>query len=335
MYYSGSAEKGNDRVSAAFSNVGIMWTKNPNPVVYPQVNPTSAYGAGQPSAYNYNGGSGIYLFHTDQYGGTDRVFVRASTDGVNFSAPTLVSNAGIDSAPWMADADFGYDPGSRNFYAVVPVTGRAGDRDSYGFGFYRLEQSQVLTGSGTWETLGFADTNLNGYYINSSPGLTRDPSGILSTVPVLIAYMGAGTNDPATWDLTYAWWTPNPAKMQLKGYWSGRDHLSTTGYQPPGYNPEGPQGYLLMAPASDTVKLWNCVWNSPVISSDYYNSLDRGCGDPNQLQRLIGLNGYVYSQPPTGVNTVPLYSCYTNTTNEYFTSTSSNCEGQAFQGSLG
>jgi len=119
MYYGGTDQSNstNGRIGVAFSNDGINWVKYwGNPIIYPQQYPTSTYGAGQPSAYNNNGVSNITLFHTDTSYGQNS-WVRTSTDGINFSAPTQISNIG---GLGFVDGDYGYDPNAALWYVTVP-----------------------------------------------------------------------------------------------------------------------------------------------------------------------------------------------------------------------
>jgi len=210
MYYGGTDDiSGNCRVGLAYSNDGVTWVKYGKPVIYPQSYPTSSYGAGQPATYNSDRKAGIVLFHTDTSTSLgQRVWVRKTTDGINFSSPILLSNQG---AFLFADSDFALDPVSGYVYAATPVFGRPGDRDIYSFVLCKMPAEQLLHGQGVWETLGYVDTTLTGFYLNHSPGLLRDKYGYIAPLlPKVIVYFSGGSNDPSTWDLTWARWAPTP-----------------------------------------------------------------------------------------------------------------------------
>lgn len=221
MYYGGTAQvdngkgNGNNCVGLAFSNDGVKWVKYSHPVIYPQVYPTASYGAGQPATYNSDRKAGIVLFHTDtstSYG--QRVWVRRSTDGVNFGSPTLLSNK---KASLYADSDFALDPKSDYIYAAISLLGRPGDRDVNTLALCRMPAKQLMDGQGVWEILGYVDTRLTGFYLNHSPGLLRDKYGYITPwLPNIIVYFAGGGNDPSTWNLTWARWTPTPADLAAR-----------------------------------------------------------------------------------------------------------------------
>lgn len=186
----------NNRIGVAFSNDGVNWVRYPqNPIIYPRISPTSGYGAGQAATYNRDDAAGIVLFHTDI--SANAVFVRTSTDGINFGPPTQLSSNG---ATLIENNDFAYDPKSGQFYAAIELPGTPGDRETYGFGVYRMPADLLLSGGGTWEWLATVDSNLTGAPLNHSPGLVRDGSGKLDAA-YLEVYFSAGNNDPDTWNL--------------------------------------------------------------------------------------------------------------------------------------
>src|SRR5437868_2276196 len=226
MYYTGDDNLtnggNNNRIGVAFSNDGISWIKySGNPVIYPQVYPTSTYGAGQPATYSNDHLSNLTLFYMDQSTGVGtRVWIRTTNDAVHFSTPTLVSNEGVTTQQF-GNSDFGYDAQSGYFYGLLDQTARSGDREAYTIGFYRMPAYQLLAGQGVWEFLGQVDTNLTGFYLNHSPGILRDPFGnVTPWLPSVEAYFSEGSNTPSTWDLTWAILTPQPSTLAFKRYYS-------------------------------------------------------------------------------------------------------------------
>ncbi len=202
LYYTATEdEPGNNDIGVAFSNDGIHWVKfGGNPIVSPQVSGTGTYGAGQPAVVNYDRQSGIYMFHTDTSVAGNRIYVRRSSDGIHFGAPTRIPM--LEKSESMANSDFGYDPSSGFYYAALGLPGRPGDRDTYRFGLYVIPASGLLKGTGAWTEIGIVDTNLTGWYLNHSPGIRRDRYGeVHSWLPNIRIVFGAGGNSPSTWDL--------------------------------------------------------------------------------------------------------------------------------------
>lgn len=323
----------NNRIGVAYSNDGISWVKySANPVIYPQITPTDAYGAGQAATYNYDGKAGLYLFHTDTSTSLgDRIWVRQTTDGIHFGSPTLISNQGLLAGTAMANSDFAYDSGSSLFYASLALPARSGDRESYRIGLYSMAASSLLSGQGTWQALGFIDTNLTGSYLNNSPGLVRDIYGnVTPFLPSITVAFAEGTNDPNTWDLASATWNPTPNTLAFKRYYnsSTRSHWVTTGYIASGYGLESTLGYLYMAPQTGTVPLYGCVAGG-ITGSDHFVSLDSAC----EGSFILGVNGWIYSSPPSGISNVALYRCYTGV--DHFVSTDPGCEGKTTESLLG
>ncbi|MER5741582.1 hypothetical protein ABT117_38835 [Streptomyces sp. NPDC002262] len=105
------------------------------------------------------------------------------------------------------NSDFGYDPGTKHYYAALSFEPRSGDRETHGFGIYRINADQLLSGTGTWEKLGAVDTSTTGAYLNHSPGFVKDEYGNVNGQHLAIVYT-QGTNDANTWDLTLAGWQP-------------------------------------------------------------------------------------------------------------------------------
>lgn len=326
MYYTATDIKGgeNNRIGLAFSNDGTAWEKYSAPVIYPQVGPTSQYGAGQAASYNADGKSHVYIFHTDTsttYG--TRMWVRESSDGRTFGPPTLLSKRG---AQLNANSDFAYDRKSQSFYAAISLPGRVGDRDTLGFVLARMPAADLLNGRGTWENLGTINSNLTGYYLNHSPGLLRDQYGNLTRwLPAVGAYFAAGNNSPKTWNLTWAIWDPDPSTLPFARYYNSTSgyHKVTTGYVDPGFSFERTLGYLFMAPLTGTSAVYGCHAGM----RDFFVSLDRKC----EGQLILGVNGWLYSTPQP--RTQALYRCYSGV--DHFVSKDPACEGKRTEKLLG
>lgn len=326
----------NNRVGIAYSNDGVHWVKySANPIIYPQVYPTNAYGAGQAATYNGDGVAGVYLFATDTSTSRGvRMWVRHTTDGIHFGSPTLISNAGLvsGSAPAMANSDYAYDYKSNQFYAAIELPARnTGDRETYRLGLYIMSASNLLGGTGTWTPKGYIDSNLTGSYLNHSPGLVRDNFGnvtpFLPTVEVIFA---EGTNDPSTWNLAEATWSQGTGTTAFKRYYNSSvgSHWVTSGFVASGYTLESTLGYLYTTSQSGTVPLYGCVSTS-FTGNDHFVSPSSTC----EGQVVLGVNGWIYSSPPTGISTVALYRCFTGT--NHFVSTSASCEGTTTESLLG
>lgn len=227
MYYTGtdrgpngidagtSLDGTNNRIGLAYSQDGVNWTKYAqNPVIFPQTYPTNTYGAGQPASYNGDGKAGIRIFHTDTSTSVGtRMWIRQTSDGIHFGNPTLITNQGMipgQQQPGMANSDFAFDYQTNTFYAALALPGRPGDRETYHIGLYSLDANDFLSGQGTWTQLGLIDTNLTGSYLNHSPGLVRDIYGnVTPFLPNIEVVFSTGTNDPNTWNLSSATWSPN------------------------------------------------------------------------------------------------------------------------------
>jgi hypothetical protein len=106
--------------------------------------------------------------------------------------------------------------------------------------------------------------------------------------------------------------------------YNGGVHWVTTGSPPAGYGLEGTLGYLINA-GPDTNPLYGCIQNS-----DQFLSKDRGC----EGQTLIGLEGWIYNDPPPSDATVAVYRCSVPGS-DHFAADDPNCEGQHTDGLLG
>lgn len=106
--------------------------------------------------------------------------------------------------------------------------------------------------------------------------------------------------------------------------YNGGYHWVTTGSQPSGYGLEGTLGYLINA-GPDANPLYGCIQNS-----DQFLSKDSGC----EGQTQIGLEGWIYDDPPPNVATVAVYRCSVPGS-DHFAADDPNCEGQHTDGLLG
>lgn len=326
----------NNRIGVAFSEDGLYWTKySGNPIVSPQnaVGCSSqevnfhAYGAGQASTYNSNGQAGIYLFHTDTSAASPSgsiVWVRSTSDGINFGSPTPISNQG---APLNGNDDFAFDYSSGYFYAALSMPLRSTDRETYQIGLYRMNANTLVSGQGTWEQVAIVDSNLTGYYLNHSPGILRDIYGnVTPWLPALEIYFAAGTNDTDTWNLTFAIWDLQHTTLPFNRYFSYDygDHWVTTGKPSTSYYLEYTLGYLLESPAQNTHPIYGCS-----INTGHFVSLDPNC----EGQFVLGTNGWAFDSPPSGISTVPLWRCYDGS--DHFVSADPACEGVTTEVLLG
>ncbi len=336
MYYTATdASQVNNRIGLAFSNDGITWVKYSQPVISPQ-QMNGTYGAGQAATYNFNGRAGLYVFYTDTTTGFgNRVFVRKTTDGVNFSAPVLISDANNAGLSLMSNADFAYDMVSRNFYTVrETIPSRPGDREVFQLALARMSASDLLAGTGQWEILGFVNTALTGFYMNHNPGLLRNGFGQINiSLPNVTIYFAGGANDPASWNLASVTWRPAPATLVLTRYYSATcgnagtaERTVTVGYVAPscGYHAEKVLGYLDMAPVPGEVPLYACM-----ASQDQFLSINSQC----EGQLSLGIVGYLSATTTTGAAT--LYRCITSATGDHFASLDAACEGQTTESVLG
>ncbi|WP_370947043.1 LamG-like jellyroll fold domain-containing protein [Amycolatopsis sp. cg5] len=104
------------------------------------------------------------------------------------------------------------------------------------------------------------------------------------------------------------------------------DHLTEVSDVPPGYRREGPVGLVSLVAQEGTVPLRLCR-----DGNDAFTSTDANCEGKTQVKVM----GWIWAEPPAGLNTAPLYGCATNTWNERFDSQSETCEGQRLLGRIG
>ncbi|MBP2322203.1 hypothetical protein JOF56_002588 [Kibdelosporangium banguiense] len=107
------------------------------------------------------------------------------------------------------------------------------------------------------------------------------------------------------------------------------EHDVTTRGTPPGYRYEGTFGLLAMSNEPGTQLVKSCV-----DGTDRFLSLDPACGGKTVYRDI----GYIWTQPPAGQPSIPLYQCTLNSgpsTGQLFVSAEANCEGQTVRGQLG
>ena len=324
MYYTGASSSGStpqNAVGVAFSNNGYNWVRYGNPVITPAQWPTAQgnYGAGQPSAYNSNGGSNIQVIYSDTTNGSN-IFLQTSMDGITFSGASQILGLPPSGVP---NADFGYDYSTNTWYAAVPTgPNRSGYPERWSMSLFQT--SNLLSGS--CQQLGTIDTNLTGSLMNHSPGLLKDIYGnvtpFLPNIQVFYAQAGTDGYPYNSWQLTFAVWNPYPSLLAFNRYYSSYygDHWVTTGYYNSSYYYlEENLGYLYMAPPNgyDTYAVYGCQ-----IGGDHFVSPDPNC----EGQQILGLNGYIFASSQNGgIPNQALYECYTGT--DHFVSTDPACEG--------
>jgi len=134
---------------------------------------------------------------------------------------------------------------------------------------------------------------------------------------------------PHSWILLPTAWSPSAsAKIPFNRYSNGNLHEVTTGWVSPdgGFHLEYSLGYLYASPQQRaTVPFYACKGGQ----QDYFVSLDVRC----EGQRILGTNGYGYSDPISGLDLVALYRCRTG--HDHFVSKDPKCEGQTTEQFLG
>lgn len=347
LYYVGTANVGGSAngIGVAFSNDGINWKKYPSPAI-PTTN-MNGYGAAQPVPYNSDGKQAITLFFEDDAPpyGPDHHWETTSTDGIHFQYVGLITENGVDQFSGLpAWADMGFNPADGYWYAIFnlpsrpPVTtDNVMEYGQFGFQLYRIPKDDLLIGNIGWKELKTFDTNLIGYESIFIPGLLRDPNGNVfldskGTMQIFPSFSnktvtwdespGYAASDAklTSWDINQVSWSAADSQFyDLKQYWNGTSHLTTTGaVDGKVYLLQKTLGRIYTNPqAGATVPLWGC--KSGFV--DTFLSLDSGC----EGRYVRGLNGYIYAQPPAGVQSTPIYRCYTG--HDHFVSTDPSCEG--------
>jgi hypothetical protein len=118
MYYSGADNipGNNNQLGLAFSNDKVNWVDwQGDSILKPLGDASTNYGIGQPSTFNADGGSSLFVFTTDTSVPWDdafaQIFVRHTPNGINFEAPVRVPGKANDGTYVGPNSDFGYDPG--------------------------------------------------------------------------------------------------------------------------------------------------------------------------------------------------------------------------------
>ncbi len=107
---------------------------------------------------------------------------------------------------------------------------------------------------------------------------------------------------------------------------SANTHWVSAGPVPPGWFQEASLGFVLRRAASDRQAFYGCRAGN----TDQFLSLDPGCEGRTQL----GREGWLYTSPPAGVATAPLYRCLRPGIG-HFASLDAACEGQRTEQVLG
>lgn len=304
-------------IGVAYSDNGSSWTEYAsNPIITCQhactIGANASYGAGQPSAYN-SGGTNVTLIYVDSstngsgsQGTTPRLFKATSTNGITFSAPTIVSQTGLKAQNWQMQSDVAYDAASSKWYMVTFNRKRGVSEGIPGIeiqdGVYTIPNANL--GSGTWTSIGVVDQNLTGFGQNHNSGFLRNTDGTINLGSSIInLYTTVGTNDPTSADNTSDTFglnvaTLNTTKNTLPLYrYEGTHDLATisctddldsdddascVGHAIPtgqGYTENaGPStfGYVLRSPVAGTVELLSCSYQNGTYNDYYLSALPTG-----------------------------------------------------------
>jgi hypothetical protein len=352
LYYVGTANGNNNSIGVAFSMDGVSWKKYPTPVV-PFTSPVG-YGPAQPVPYNSDQRQAIWLFYEDSSDPRNHHTQATSTDGIHFTTVGTITTNGLDvnnpSASW---GDMAYDQSSKFWYATYNLASRdpsttasTVELGSLGIQLYRIPADALLSGRVNWQLIKNFDTNLTGYESVFLAAILRDPFGNLypekpfgvqlfpsfsNPQPAWNASPGdaAASADPSRWDIGSLNWSAaeNPL-VDLNRYENNTTHLVTSGWTDPNgdFVLEQSLGRLYEGPQNGAITpLYGCKNGN----TDYFVSLDPAC----ESRRILGINGYLYSQSVPGLNLVAIYRCATAT--DHFVSQQANCEGATAQFLLG
>jgi len=355
MYYVATANGVNNNIGVAFSNDGVAWRKYPQPVI--QSSSPIGYGVGQPALYNSDHKSAIQMFYENDFPSEEHV-AAVSTDGVHFTVQGTLTVNGLDpDQPQPSWGDMAYDSQAGEWYAVFnrpsrlpSTTGGVVERGEYGVELYKIRQAALLTGASPWQQLATLDTNATGFESNFLAGFVRDSFGNINVAsyPTIQMYTSISYPPPSwqaspaeagnsaaigAWILMPMEWAPNvsPA-IPFNRYFNGIVHEVTTGWFDPtaGFQLQELLGHLYASPLHGaTVPFYGCKG----AEKDYFVSLDIGC----EGQRVLGKEGYGYSQPVSGLNLVPLYRCNEGQVpfQDHFVSKDPKCEGKTTEALLG
>jgi hypothetical protein len=106
------------------------------------------------------------------------------------------------------------------------------------------------------------------------------------------------------WDIGSEQWIPSNTQVPLNSYTNSSSAEVTTGYTDPtaGFTLQSVLGHLYLGPQSGAnVALYACKSGN----TGYFISTDGTCGG----SLLLGVNGYVYPAPQSGISLVALYNC--------------------------
>lgn len=345
MYYSGADNQPgwNNQLGLAYSNDGINWVDwQGDSILKPIGNASDNYGLGQPSTFNADGQSSLFVFTTDTSVPADpnfaQIFVRHTPNGVNFEAPVRLPALANDGTSIGPNSDFGYDYSTGDVYMMSSLPGRNckpggepckdpinnPDRETYQMALYKMPISQVLSGQPfQWTALGQLNTDQTGFYLNHSPGFNRDPNGnITPFFPNIQIFFAGGDPSPTTWDLTFAILNKDDPFATITRYYNGSVHKVTSGYAGPGFNAEFSLGRALVAPTAATHKVYSCF-----TGADYFLSAAANC----EGQQHLGVTGEFFNNNEP--NTHAVYRCWAG--NHHFASNDPGCEGTTTEGPLG
>ena len=355
MYYVATANGVNNNIGVAFSNDGVDWKKYPQPVIHSSS--PIGYGVGQPSLYNADHKAAIQMFYEDDTPTTHHV-AAVSTDGVHFTVQGTLTSDGLDpDDPQPFWGDMAYDPNIREWYAAfnrpwrpISTTGGLAEEGQYGIELYKISQKALLTGSSPWRQLAIVDTNATGFESNFIAGFVRDSYGNLNlaSYPTIQMYTSvsypqpswqatpleaAESAAPGSWILMPMEWAPSvDPEVAINRYFNGSTYEVTTGWISPnaGFELQELLGHFYAQPLHGaTVPFYSCKRGQ----EDYFVALDIGC----EGQRILGKEGYGYSQAVSGLNLVALYRCRDGQVpfQDHFVSKDPKCEGKTPEGLLG
>ncbi len=356
MYYVATSlvNGSSNSIGVAFSNDGIHWVKDPNPVIASTAPAGSrGYGVGQPALYNADQKSAITMFYEDWTPFVHHV-VASSKDGVHFTVQGTLTENGLDADDQYAIwGDMSYDSKAGEWYAVfnrparpASTTGGIPEYGQYGIELYKIPRNAILDGSTPWQQLITMDTNSTGFESNFIAGFVHDMWGNLNVKSYPMIQMYTSVSYPAPdWDATPAaagssaslnsWiimpmsWAPDTSSvLPLNRYFNGTAYEVTTGWTSPqaGFRLQGLLAHLDANPLRGaTTPFYGCKAGR----SDYFVSLDVNC----EGQRVLGKQGYGYSHEVSGLNLIALYRCHGDS--GHFVSTDPNCEGQKTEQLLG
>ena len=344
MYYSGADNLpgNNNQLGLAYSNDKLNWVDyQGDSILKPLGDASNNYGIGQPSTFNADGQSSLFVFTTDTSVPPDpnfaQIFVRHTADGVHFDAPVRLPAKANDGTSIGPNSDFAYDYASGDVYMISSQGGRNcatnpckdpvnnPDRETYQLALYKMPISQLLSGQAfQWTALGQLNTDQTGFYLTHSPGFNRDASGNLTPFfPTIQVFHSGGDPSPTTWKLTFSLLNKDNPFAPLNRYYNGSIHKVTSGYAGPGFNLEMTLGQMVVAPQPGaTHKIYSCL-----TGGDYFLSGQASC----EGQQQLGVTGEMFNDPHDGMHAV--YRCVTG--GHHFASNDANCEGQQVEGPLG